>query len=169
MDTSIGVAARKSATGIEPVESMDPKAALAAVGAKPGPANDDTGADGTPAEHEFDLDHLDGRGRRWSGKFRCHVLTIKERGIVGLTRARLCGGLTPSQIDEITMQIYDMQAWLAVAIDEAPPWAKNLGEYREISVLGAVYKEVLAHEDRFHAPIPAPTGKGKDAGSIEAP
>lgn len=154
MEASIGAALSKPTrpTDTEPVVPPSIEAAIAAVVAKPGPANDDTGAGGLPAQHEFELDYMDSRGRRWAGKFIAHVLTIRERAQVGLTRARLLGGVPVGSVDDMTYQLLEMQAWLAVALNDSPAWAKKLSEFHDVGVLGAIYKEVLGYEDRFWAP-----------------
>lgn len=163
MEAGIGPAARKPATDVTPVLPPSPAEAAAAVKAVEGPKNDDRSAAGIPAEHEFDLSYTDARGFLWAGHFKCHVLSIKERAAVGLTRARMCGGLSPAQVDDITLQLLEMQAWLALALDDAPPWVKKLGEFRDSSVLGKIYEEVLAHEDRFWEPVSAKPDPSKSA------
>jgi hypothetical protein len=137
-----------------------PKEAATAAQSKPGHTNDDVGKDGVPAEWSFDLDYTDGRGRLWQGRFRTHILTIGEKAQVGLTRARLAGGVSPAALDQATIEILEMQAHLAVCLDEAPEWAKDLLKIRDIQVLGAIYKEVLDHEDRFWSTGPGEAGEG---------
>ena len=114
-----------------------------------GPDHDNIGADSVKAKHAFDLDYTDQRGYHWSGKFRCHVLTIRERAAVGLTRSKLTANTPPEMIDASTLNILEMQAHLALALDDAPEWANELGEIYDVGVLGAIYQEVASHEARF--------------------
>ena len=128
--------------GLEVVEQGDAKLVL-------GPANDSSGVSGVRADHVFELDYTDSRGYRWEGHFKCHILTIKERCAVGLTRSRLTAN-TPSQvIDGATLNLLEMQAHLAVAIDSCPEWAEDLGELYDVGVVAAIYKEVASHEAGF--------------------
>lgn len=123
--------------------------AAAAAATRSGPETDDTGAGGLPAKWKFDLHHVDRRGAIWSGAFQCHVLTIEDRGRIGLIRARLLGGLSAAVVDAETLDLYEMIAHLTVALDVSPPWAKNIMSIRDVQVLSAIYKEVAAHEANF--------------------
>ena len=134
--------ARKSATS--PEVPTIPTAADAA--SLLGPANDKVGADGCGPEHTFTLDFTDQRGRKWTGEFRCHVLTIRERAQVGLVRSQLCAGMAPVALDASTLDLLEMQAHLAVALDTAPDWASDLGGLHDPGVLAAIYGEVASHE-----------------------
>jgi hypothetical protein len=137
-----------------------------------GPKMDDTGADGILPEHQFDLDFIDNRGRRWAGRFACHVLTVRERIQVGLVRSRLSGGISPHALDVFTSNLVEILAHLAVALDNAPPWAKGgqLEQIRAVEVLQAIYEEVAKHETRFHGPGAGRTGEGSDPESaVESP
>ena len=146
----VGPAARKRKKKKSPpartqrdVEVVSPKSP------KLGPGSDAEGADGLSPEHTFDLDYTDRRGHYWSGRFACHVLTIKERATVGLTRSRLTANTPAGVIDASTLNILEMQAHLAVALDACPVWAESLGELYDVGVLAAIYREVASHEARF--------------------
>ena len=174
---AIGAAGRRQRAGGIAV-ATPPSAADAAIAAKarPGPDNDKTGATGIDAEHVFSLDFVDRRQYRWEGRFRCHVLTITERAQVGLTRARLSAGLGPEIIDAVTLDILEMQAHLAIALDDFPAWARNLGELRDVAVLHAIYREVASHEGRFWGTEPEDGGasdgeapEGSAAGGVVPP
>lgn len=146
--SSIGpTARRKSPTG--PTVPTTPSAEQA-VKRTGGPDNDNVGADGCAPEHDFVLNYTDARGRVWSGAFKCHVLTIRERAQVGLVRSQLSAGMPPAGLDAATLDLLEMQSHLAVALDSAPTWAKDLGGLHDPSVLGAIYGEVAGHEARFH-------------------
>jgi hypothetical protein len=158
MSTSqIGAEKRRNVTDTKVVEAPTVSEARARATAKPGPTNDDTGADGLPAAFEFDLDYTDRRGRVWSGHFQAHVLGIQEKITVGLTRANMSGGLAPEALDIQTFNLLEMQAHLSVALDDAPKWARNMSKIRDVNVLHAVYKEVASYEAKFH---------GADAGDV---
>lgn len=148
--SSIGPAARrKSATGVD--IPITPSAEQAVT--KVGPDNDKVGADGCGPEHVFTLDYIDHRGRKWTGEFKCHVLTIRERAQVGLVRSQLSAGMAPVGLDAATLDLLEMQAHLAVALDSAPDWARDLGSLHDPAVMGAIYGEVAGHEARFHGAI----------------
>jgi hypothetical protein len=117
-----------------------------------GPGNDAKGAKGTPPDHEWVLDFTDRRGRKWSGKFKAHALTIRDRMTVGVTRGRLAQGVPLQSLDNGTLEQLEVQAHLAVAIDDAPPWWNAVMDGKDayaFDVLGAVYEEVAKHERRF--------------------
>ena len=142
---------REPQTDVAPAPRVTPSEARRAATAPPGPETDGQGAaDGIAAYHEFDLDHLDARGHRWEGRFRCHVLTIDERVQVALTKARMMGGVAPFMLDPETLALLEMRAHLAVALDKAPDWMKRMGGFRDQNVVAAIYREVAQHEQRFH-------------------
>ncbi len=114
-----------------------------------GPEDDDSGVNGLSPDYSFDLDHTDRRGHRWQGAFSCHALTIKDRITVGLTRARLSANSPLSTIDASTVNLLEMQAHLAVALDDFPDWAESLGDLYDVGVISAIYREVADHEGRF--------------------
>ena len=143
-EPAIGTAARKKrrTQDVKVVESPQPRKKL-------GPDNDGSGIGGLSPEHTFDLDYTDRRGYHWTGRFRCHVLTIKERATVGLTRSRLTANTPSNVIDAATLNILEMQAHLAVALDECPDWADALGDLYDVAVVAEIYKEVASHEATF--------------------
>jgi hypothetical protein len=161
--TSIGPASRrekKSKTGV-PVPEIP--TAEEVVEILSGPPVDNLGADGViKPEYEFELDFKCVRGRMWSGRFKCHVLTIRERAQVGLIRSRMATGMSPLSMDGSTIDLLEMQAHLAVALDDAPDWAGDLGGLHDPSVLGAIYKEVASHEARFWG-----SAIGEDSGDVD--
>ena len=147
MDKSeLGSAARRrnmeSKTGLEIIEPQDATI-------KEGPKNDKLGKGGITADHIFDLDYTDQRGYRWTGRFKCHILNIKERATVGLTRSRLTANTPAHVVDASTLNLLEMQAHLAVALDHAPEWASDLGSLYDVGVIAAIYGEVASHEARF--------------------
>lgn len=176
--SEIGAAARRkqqrdnpNPLGIEAAAPTPPTPAEAVeqVTAKRGPGNDGTGANGMPAEFEFDLNYTDARGYVWTGHFKAHVLTIRERARVGLTRAQLAGGINPAALDVTTQSILEMQAHLAVAINDAPGWAKDLQDFRDTGVLAAIYDIVARYEEDFWRPRPRGAGSGNGEAASPAP
>lgn len=145
-------------TGLKPVDAPTAGEAAKEV-KKSGPDNDAKSADGTvEATKTFVLDYTDGRGYHWSGSFTSHILTIRERATVGLTRSRMAGGVAAAALDETTGMLLEMQAHLAVSLSATPEWAENLDEVRDVGVLAAIYKEVVSHEATFW-------GTGSETGS----
>lgn len=130
----------------------------------PGPDNDKVGSDGLSDVREFDFDHTDRRKRRWAGRFRVRILTIRDRLAVGLTKAQLANGVPFQTLDPSTANLLEMLAHLSVAVEVGPPWWKPL-ELRAFDVLMAVYAEVSSYEERFwglqreEAPSPAEPGE----------
>ena len=145
-ESELGSAARRkrneSKTGLEVIE---PETVVVVEGHK----KDHIGKNEISAEHIFDLDYTDVRGYKWTGKFKTHILTIKERAAVGLTRSRLTANTPASVIDASTLNLLEMLAHLAVALDHAPEWASDLGSLYDVGVVGAIYGEVASHEARF--------------------
>ena len=136
--------------GIEPVAIPDSPKEAVQESKLPGDLNDHKGVDSlVESTKTFTLDYTDQRGYHWGGTFKTHILTIKERTVVGLTRARLSGGVPPESLDSTTISILEIQAHLAVSLDDAPDWADNLVEFRDIGVLAEIYKEVASHEAQF--------------------
>tara|TARA_R110002020_G_scaffold194133_19_gene394782 strand:+ start:4725 stop:5240 length:516 start_codon:yes stop_codon:yes gene_type:complete len=135
-----------SKTGLEVIEPGDTAAVVL------GHENDNVGTNGLTAEHTFELDHTDSRGYVWRGRFRCHILNIRERAAVGLTRSRLTANTPAEVIDSATLNLLEMQAHLAVAIDDAPDWASDLGTLYDVGVVAAIYREVASHEAGFWKP-----------------
>lgn len=163
---AIGAEARKQrAVGIETVEP--PSLADAKSKAQPanGPAKDKIGAKGVPREHAFDLEHVDQRGRLWTGHFECHALNFMEVARVGLTRARLSGGVSPGSLDVVTLHMLEMLAHLAIAVDKAPPWAAKLDEVMDPGVVSAIYEEVADHANRFRGTAAEGPGEAPGEGS----
>lgn len=127
---------------IEVVEPNDPVVVH-------GHKKDHIGKNEVSADHIFDLDYTDTRGYKWTGKFKCHILNIKERAAVGLTRSRLTANTPAHVVDASTLNLLEMQAHLAVALDHAPEWASDLGSLYDVGVVAKIYGEVASHEARF--------------------
>ena len=126
------------------------KAAEAIVAAGSGPEADGLGGDGCGPEWSFDLNYTDQRGRVWTGAFKAHVLTTRDRMSVGLTKARLGMGVPFDLMDPTTRDLLEVLAHLEIALDARPPWAEDLTRIYDQGVLGAIYEEVVKYERRFH-------------------
>jgi len=159
---------RESITGeVIPDVPSAPEAAKAVKLGEPGPRMDKIGANGVLPEHEFDLDFTDHRGRVWQGRFKCHALTVRERIQVGLVRSRLSGGIAPHALDVFTSDLLEILAHLAVALDDAPAWAKGgqLEQLLATEVVQAIYEEVANFENRFHSAGSRRSSQDVDSGS----
>ena len=156
-------ASKRRAGGVATPSVPDARDVVDQVQGLEGPSHDDVGKDGVPDRLEFALDFTDARGHRWDGQFETHILSINERAQVGLAKSRLAGGIPISSLDGETGLILEMQAHLAVALTKWPPWADELGKLRNVNLLGAIYEEVVKHEDRFWL-----TGAPKPSGSADS-
>lgn len=164
--SGIGAEGRKRQRFIDTVPEDDPvpvAVAKRAVLAEDGPTNDKLGKEGVLKDHVFDLDYLDQRGRRWQGRFKCHVLTTQERIQVGLIRSRMSGGVAPHLLDSTTASLLEVIAHLAVALDDGPAWAKRLEMLHDPGVALEIYKEVRQHEERFHGAESEDSGEAAHA------
>jgi len=111
--------------------------------------------------HTFHFRYVSaGSGKVWDGPFTNHVLTLRERQLVGIMRARLGGGLPVEALDPLTAEINLMLAHLEVSLDNRPDWAKNLAQMEDLGLVQSLYAEVAAHEATF-------LGWGKVAGTGE--
>jgi len=104
--------------------------------------------------YEFDLDYTDVRGVRWTGHFVNHILTIKEKRLVKVIKARLGGGVPVSSLDADVWEMNEMIAHLQVSLDVNaegfPHWAKDLENLEDEAIVFELFKEVDGHEARFH-------------------
>lgn len=130
-----------------PERTEDLKAAIQKdVEAPPDKARDD------PKGHErysFELDWTDGRGKRWLGEFTNKILSLRERQLVGVMRARFAGGMPVSSVDEMTHEINLMLAHLAFSLVEKPDWAEELRNIQNVQLLQEIYAEAASHEATF--------------------
>lgn len=130
-----------------------------------GPDLDSEGVGGLVPNHSFNFRFTDRRGRTWSGSFKAHVLTTREKVQVGLLRAQLAGNAPVEALDAVTYNLLEMVSFLDVALDSKPTWADDLLELHEMGVLRALYEEVANYEARFHGAVPAaaPEGDGDES------
>jgi len=104
-------------------------------------------------EYRFEFEHVDSRGKRWVGSFVNKILTLKQRRQMKITKAQLGGGLSVAALDADVWEQNEMIAHLAISLDHGakgfPDWAKSLEDLHDISVIEALYAEVVSHETRF--------------------
>lgn len=101
-------------------------------------------------EFSFPFEHTDRRGKLWQGKFTNQILSIRDRQLVGIMRARLAGGQPFEAVDPLTAEINLMVAHLTQSLTERPEWAKDLLALTDYEILQAIYLEVDSHESHFH-------------------
>ena len=102
----------------------------------------------------FKFSHTDARGKIWSGKFTNHILTVRQRRLMKITKAQLAGGVPLSALDADAWELNECIAHLAVSLDRAadgfPKWAENLEDLYDETIIFKLYTEVASHEARFH-------------------
>lgn len=150
------------ATPEPPKVDLEAAKAKATVPPKPGPANDDTGAEGLLSTFDFDLDVMDQRGRPWTGRFSAKVLNYGDRIRVGLMRSQLSNHIPVEALDPTTRDLMEMVAHLEVALTDRPRWADDLLALYDYTVIGAIYREVASYENRFHGAIDSESGGSSD-------
>ncbi len=101
-------------------------------------------------EFSFNLDFKEGRGKKWQGRFINRILTIHDRQMVGVMRARLTGGAAFASLDPLTAEINHIVTHLTQSLKDRPSWAKNLLSLTNYEVIQAIYEEVDSHESHFH-------------------
>ena len=100
----------------------------------------------------FHFDWVDGRGKHWVGDFTNTILTIRERQMLGVMRARLSGGSAYEALDPLTNEINYIISHLAFSLGDEkgrPEWARDLREVHDVALLQALYAEVASHEATF--------------------
>lgn len=100
-------------------------------------------------EYPFDFSWTSPNGKVWEGQFTNKILSISDRQRKGLAIARFSGGMPLESIDELTYEINIIVAHLMYSLVKFPDWAKDLTSLDEVSLIQAIYKEVLSHENTF--------------------
>ena len=116
----------------------------------------------------FKFRHEDGLGKVWEGEFTNKILSIRERSLVGITRARLAGGLPTEAIDEYTEELNLIMAHLMFSLEEAPDWAKDLQSLESFELLQAIYMEVSSHEAYFRGWRPSKSESKSESGQRDS-
>lgn len=97
----------------------------------------------------FNINWKDPRGKVWAGEFVNRILSIRDRQLVGIMRARLSNGLPAESLDPVTREINLMISHLAFSLEEKPGWAEDFREMEYLALLQTIYMEVMAHEATF--------------------
>jgi len=100
-------------------------------------------------EYAFTMDFTDARGGRHVGDFVNKILSIRERQMAGVMRARLNGALPPESLDPMTDELNLMVSHMAFSLVKRPVWANELRDLNDPAILQELYKEVLSHEATF--------------------
>ena len=100
-------------------------------------------------KYPFKFHWKDGRGKVWKGDFVNEVLSIRQRQMVGVLRARMAAGVPIEALDEMTQEINLMVAHLTYSLVERPDWANDLQALDDIRLIQELYGEVLTHEATF--------------------
>ncbi len=85
----------------------------------------------------------------YAGRFTNRVLSIAQRQMVGMLRARYAGGTPFVELDIFTVELNAMLAHLEVSLTDRPDWAKKLTELHDWKLLQALWAEVALHEATF--------------------
>lgn len=111
------------------------------------------------AEYSFDFEHTDSRGKVWRGHFTNHILTIRERRLSKVMKAKMLGGIPVEAIDREAWEVAEMLSHLSLSLNgtkEPPEWAKDFEKLQDPRILEALYSEVSSHEDTFFRRNPNP-------------
>jgi hypothetical protein len=100
-------------------------------------------------KYAFHFDWKDRRGRRHVGDFVNQILSIRDRQLAGVMRARLAGGMPQESLDPLTDELNLMVSHMAFSLVEKPDWANELRDVKDPALLQEIYKEVLSHEATF--------------------
>jgi hypothetical protein len=119
--------------------------------------------------YSFEFSHTDSRGKVFRGTFVNEILSIRQRRLMKITKARLSGNVTVGALDADIWELNEMIAHLTISLDKSadgfPRWAEDLEGLYDESVIQALYEEVASHEARFHrrdAAAEAGSRPGKD-------
>jgi hypothetical protein len=88
----------------------------------------------------------------FSGIFTSTIPDVKTRGLIGVLRAQLAGGMSYGSLDPFTNELNLMIATLTFVLSETkdmPSWAKDLRTIVDADVVYALFEEVSAHETTF--------------------
>ena len=100
-------------------------------------------------KYAFSINWTDGQGKVWKGDFINKILSIRDRQMVGVMRARLGNALPSESLDILTQELNLMIAHLMFSLEAKPDWAEDLRDLQHVELLQNVYMEVMAHEAMF--------------------
>lgn len=99
--------------------------------------------------YTFDFVWKDGRGKKWEGTFQNQILSISDRQLVGIMRARMGSNAPVEALDALTRELNLMISHMSFSLIERPDWAKDLRALQDVRLLQALYTEVAEHEATF--------------------
>jgi len=100
-------------------------------------------------QYAFSIKWKDGTGHVWKGDFVNKILSIRERQMAGVMRARLGNALPAESLDPLTQELNLIISHLAFSLTEKPDWAEDLQAIEHVALLQLIYMEVMAHEATF--------------------
>lgn len=107
-------------------------------------------------DHEFEIEVRGNLTRKlFKGKFKCHILNLKERGQAGIRKAALNAGVEAVLPVEVR-NLHYMVAWLEQSLTESPDWwreSQNGLELMDYDVVDAVYQKVEKFEDEWYEQV----------------
>lgn len=108
-------------------------------------------------EYMFDFEYIDGRKRRWSGKFKNRIVSVTDRQAIGALQAQWQLGLPHAAFDPDISGMNYVVAHMAISLTpiRGGEWAKDLRTITDTDLIQALYTEVAAHEATFHGRQPA--------------
>jgi len=109
--------------------------------------------------YTFTVEHVDRRGKALRGEFTTKILTVGERQMVGVLRARFQGGQPVEQFDATTLDMNLVLAHCQYSLTQRPPWAKDLQALHDVKILWKIWAEVVGHENFFLGERPTPGEK----------
>lgn len=103
--------------------------------------------------YTFDFSHKARNGDEFKGVFTSVIPDIRTKGMIGVMRAQLSGGVAFNALDPLTNELNFMVATMTFCLDSQDPnfplWAKDLRSLVDVSVVYALFEEVSAHEATF--------------------
>lgn len=132
---------------MNPQPSKTAEDLLREVDAPPSPPPSDI----VPRELSIEVDYRLGDGTALQGAFVHRVPTVDEERKVALVSAGLRGGHAREAFSAYEAESIDAIAYLTVALAHRPAWAaeKGLGAVLDPGLLFSLYREALAHRERF--------------------
>jgi len=100
-------------------------------------------------KYTFKFKWADGRGKVWLGEFTNEILSIRQRQMAGVLRARMAAGVPFESMDDLSQEINLMIAHMTYSLVEKPAWAEDLQAIDDVLLLQKLYEEVLGHEAIF--------------------
>ena len=103
----------------------------------------------TKERYPFSFSYRDDRGNEWKGSFVSQILSIQDRGRVGVLESTFNAGQPYESSPPLMRDIHAAIAHMTFSLAERPSWAKNLRNLKDPAVVFALFQEVAAHEMKF--------------------